>query len=123
MFSRRRIRSGAMATLLLVRHGETDWNRDHKWQGHTGPPLNEVGRRQATELAEQVTDVDVIYSSDTIRAKETAEIIAARLGLAVETDSRLREVDFGRWESLTRQQINDRFGGAFARWLALEQAE
>lgn len=112
-----------MATLLLVRHGETNWNRDHKWQGHTGPPLNEVGRQQARDLARQVSDIDVIYSGDTIRAKETADIIATQLGLAVETDARLREVNFGDWESLTRQQINERFGGAFARWLALEQAE
>jgi broad specificity phosphatase PhoE len=112
-----------MVTLLLVRHGETDWNRDHKWQGHTGPPLNEEGRRQAREVAAQLADIDAIYSSDTIRAHETAEIIASQFELAVETDPRLREVNFGQWESLTRQQINERFGDALTRWLAFEQAE
>jgi broad specificity phosphatase PhoE len=108
--------------LLLARHGETDWNREHKWQGQSGPALNQEGRRQARELAAKVGNVDAIYSSDTVRAKETAEIVAAQLGLEVRTDPRLREVHFGYWEGLTRVEINERFGGAFARWDALEQA-
>ena len=111
-----------MATILLVRHGETDWNRDHLWQGHSGPPLNETGRRQATELAEQVAQVDAIYSSDTERAYETATILAERQGLDVQTDARLREVNFGHWEGLTRTQINERFGGGFTRWLTGESS-
>jgi len=112
-----------VATLLLARHGETDWNRDHRWQGHTGPRLNERGRRQARELAGQLDRIDAIYSSDTIRARETAEIVGAELGLGVTTDPRLREVDFGEWEGLTRQEIDERFAGAFTRWRAFEQAE
>ena len=106
-----------MTTLLLARHGETDWNRDHRWQGHTGPPLNETGRRQAAELAAQIRSIDAVYSSDTERAYETAVILAEPHGLRVETDERLREVNFGLWEGLTRAEINERFGGAFARWL------
>jgi broad specificity phosphatase PhoE len=93
-----------LTTLLLARHGETDWNCDHRWQGHTGPPLNEKGRRQAAELAAQITNVDAIYSSDTERAHETAVIVAERHGLQVEADPRLREVNFGLWEGLTRAQ-------------------
>jgi broad specificity phosphatase PhoE len=111
-----------VTTLLLARHGETDWNRDHRWQGHTGPPLNETGRRQATELAAQVNDIHVVYSSDTERAYETAAIVAERHRLQVETDPRLREVDFGLWEGLTRAEINERFSGAFARWLSGESS-
>ena len=109
-----------MTTLLLARHGETDWNRDHRWQGHTGPPLNETGRRQASELAARVTDIDAIYSSDTERAHETAVIVANRHGLHVEIDRRLREVNFGFWEGLTRAEINERFSGGFTRWLSGE---
>jgi broad specificity phosphatase PhoE len=109
------------ATLLLARHGETDWNRDHRWQGHTGPPLNEKGRRQARELAAHVNNIDAIYSSDTQRARETAEIVAAHLGTTVTTDERLREVNFGEWEGLTRQEIDSRYAGAFTRWEACER--
>ena len=112
-----------MTTLLIARHGETDWNRDHRWQGFTGPPLNETGRAQARRLAEQLTKVDAIYSSDTIRVRETADIAAARLGLPVTTDSRLREVNFGEWEGLTREEINHRYANDFARWDSFELAE
>ena len=112
-----------MATLLLSRHGETDWNRSHRWQGFTGPPLNETGRRQARELAARLHRIDAIYSSDSERARETAEIVAARLGLPVTQDRRLREVNFGEWEGLTRQEINERYAGAFSRWDACELAE
>ena len=108
--------------MLLARHGETDWNRDHLWQGHTGPPLNETGRRQAADLARQIDNIDAVYSSDTERAFETALILAERHGLDVLTDSRLREVNFGEWEGLTRAQINERFGGAFTKWLTGESS-
>jgi broad specificity phosphatase PhoE len=112
-----------VAILSLARHGETDWNLEHRWQGHTGPPLNEHGRQQARELAAQLHDIAAIYSSDTIRAQETAEIVGASLGLRVRTDPRLREVNFGEWEGLTRREINERFADAFSRWEALELAE
>ncbi len=103
-------------TLLLVRHGETDWNRDHRWQGHSGVGLNDVGRQQARELAAELDGVDAIYTSDAQRALETAEILGAWLGRAVTTDVRLREVAFGEWEGLTRQEIDDQYAGAVTRW-------
>jgi probable phosphoglycerate mutase len=106
-----------VTTLLLARHGETDWNRDHRWQGHEGPPLNETGRRQARGLAERVHDLDALYSSDTIRVRETAEIVAARHGIRLHTDARLREMAFGVWEGLTRAEIERLHGDDFARWL------
>lgn len=105
-----------MATLLLVRHGETDWNRDHIWQGHTGPPLNETGRSQAASLANQIQGVVAVYSSDTERALETAGILAGPHQLEVRVDERLREVNFGHWEGLTRAQIDARFADGFSRW-------
>lgn len=112
-----------VATLLLARHGETDWNRDHRWQGFTGPPLNATGRLQASRLARQLDVVDAVYSSDTDRARETAGIVAARFGLTVKQDPRLREINFGEWEGLTRHEINERYEGAFSRWDACELAE
>jgi probable phosphoglycerate mutase len=88
-----------MAVMLLARHGETEWNRERRWQGQADLPLNETGRRQATELAAALADepIAAIYSSDLSRARETAEIVAARVGSAVRTDPRLREVDAGDW--------------------------
>jgi broad specificity phosphatase PhoE len=106
--------------LLLVRHGETDWNRDGRWQGQSDTPLNELGRRQARELAEELDDADVVYSSDLARARETAEILAERLGLEVRLDPRLRERAFGAWEGLTTAEIGRGFTDAHGRWQAGE---
>jgi broad specificity phosphatase PhoE len=109
-----------VTTLLLVRHGETDWNRDGRWQGHSDTHLNEVGREQAARLADELGRIDVVYSSDLARARETAEIVAERLGLEVEVDARLRERSFGAWEGKTRTEIEAEFGEAHTRWLAGE---
>jgi probable phosphoglycerate mutase len=100
-----------VTTILLARHGETDWNRDGLWQGWADPPLNETGRAQARELAEQLRDVpfDSVYSSDLQRAHETAEIVAAPHGVPVVTDPGLREIDVGSWSGLTRAEIEERF--------------
>jgi probable phosphoglycerate mutase len=105
-----------VTTLLLARHGVTDWNRDGRWQGHSNTPLNEEGRRQAHGLAEELDEVDVVYSSDLARARETAEIVAERLGLDVQTDRRLRERGFGAWEGLSSVEIERDFPEAHARW-------
>jgi broad specificity phosphatase PhoE len=107
-----------VTTLLLARHGETDWNRDGRWQGHSNTRLNESGRRQAAELAEELDGVDVLYSSDLDRARETAEIVARRLGLEVRFDRRLRERSFGAWEGLTKEDIESRFAEPYRRWRA-----
>jgi broad specificity phosphatase PhoE len=105
-----------VTTLLLVRHGETDWNRDGRWQGHSDTHLNDAGREQARQVAADLGHVDVIYASDLTRARETAEIIAADLGLDVRTDARLRERSFGAWEGLSMPEIEEQFGDALARW-------
>jgi broad specificity phosphatase PhoE len=92
-----------MVTLLLVRHGETDWNASGRLQGHTDRPLNEYGRRQARELAERLEEEEIaaIYASDLARARETAEIVGERLGLPVAVEPDLRERNWGTWEGLT----------------------
>jgi broad specificity phosphatase PhoE len=100
-----------VTTILLARHGETDWNRDGIWQGWADPPLNETGRAQARKLAEQLRGLsfDAVYSSDLQRARETAEIVAAPHGVPVRADPGLREIDIGAWSGLTRSQIEERF--------------
>jgi broad specificity phosphatase PhoE len=89
--------------LLLVRHAETDWNADGRLQGQTDRPLSDFGRRQARRLADELAaeDFEAIYSSDLARARETAEIVGARVGLPVMFDPDLREKDWGTWEGLT----------------------
>lgn len=107
-----------MTTLLLARHGETDWNAERRWQGHADPSLNEVGRRQAGELAERLAGngIEVIVSSDLARAAETAAIVAARLQLDVRKERDLREIDVGSWSGLTLDEVAERFPTGFARW-------
>jgi 2,3-bisphosphoglycerate-dependent phosphoglycerate mutase len=92
-----------VTTLLLVRHGETDWNADGRLQGHTDRPLSDYGRRQAAQLADALAgeELDAIYASDLARARETAEIVGERLHLPVELEPDLREKDWGTWEGLT----------------------
>jgi broad specificity phosphatase PhoE len=89
----------------LARHGETDWNREERWQGHTDIALNDVGRAQARALAERLRGRGItrIHASDLRRARETAEIVAATLGGSdVVVDPGLRERSFGLFEGLTR---------------------
>src|SRR5262252_2076150 len=95
-----------MTTLLLVRHGETDWNAEGRLQGHTDRPLSDFGRRQARALADELAgdSIVAVYASDLSRARETAEIVAAQLGLEVALDPRLREKDWGTWEGLTPEE-------------------
>jgi broad specificity phosphatase PhoE len=104
--------------ILIVRHGETDWNRDRRFQGHADPPLNDAGREQARALADELARerIDFVYTSDLVRARETAEIVATRLGADVVALSELREIDVGEWEGLTWPQIEERFPEGALTW-------
>jgi probable phosphoglycerate mutase len=106
-----------MTTLFVARHGQTDWNREHRWQGWADPPLNAAGREQAGELGESLADrgIEVVVSSDLRRAAETAEIAAARFGLPVQLDTRLREVDVGEWSGLTSAEVEARYPEGYRR--------
>lgn len=106
-------------TVVLVRHGETDWNRDDRFQGHADIPLNEAGRAQARELGLELEGeaFEAVYSSPLRRADETATILAESLGLEVERARELMEVDVGSWSGLTRAEVADRFPEGFRRWL------
>ncbi|HEY3961191.1 MAG TPA: histidine phosphatase family protein [Gaiellaceae bacterium] len=102
-----------MVTILIARHGETDWNLERRWQGWADQPLNDTGRAQAAELAERLqhTPFDAVYSSDLLRAHETAEIVAAPHGVSVIADAGLREIDVGSFSGLTHTEVMERFGG------------
>ena len=105
-------------TILLARHGESDWNVQARWQGHADRPLTERGRVQADALAERLAPIglDAVYSSDLRRARETAAAVASRLDLEVQVMPELREVDVGSWSGLTRAEAAERFPEGFRRW-------
>jgi broad specificity phosphatase PhoE len=108
-----------VTTILLARHGETDWNREGRFQGHADPPLNRTGRDQAVELsvALMAEDLAAVYSSPLRRALETAEILAASRELEPVIVAALQEVDVGSWSGLTRTEVEQRFPEQYARWL------
>jgi broad specificity phosphatase PhoE len=104
----------SMTTILLARHGETDWNVDRRVQGHSDRPLSDAGRKQARALAEQLANeqFDAVYSSDLVRAVETARVVAERKGLRITVLPELREKDFGSWEGLRDDEVLARFPDA-----------
>jgi len=112
-----------VTTILLARHGETDWNREGRFQGWADPPLNATGCAQAVELSVELMaeDLAAVYSSPLRRAYETAEVVAASRGLEPVTVDALREVDVGSWSGLTRAEIEQRFPDQYARWLGYGQ--
>ena len=106
--------------LLLVRHGHTDWNLEGRYQGRADTPLNGKGREEARLVGERLKSegVDLIYSSDILRAYETAQIIAGALGKEISTLESLREVDTGAWTGLTWEEVKARFPEHFREWQA-----
>ncbi len=104
--------------LLLVRHGQSVWNADNRWQGQADPPLSELGEEQARDAAERLGDVafSADVASDLRRARRTAEILAEALRLQVRVDAGLREIDVGDWTGLTRAEIEARWPGELAAW-------
>jgi len=104
--------------VILIRHGETAWNRATRIQGHTDIPLSRLGVAQAERLAEALVDepLAAIYSSDLSRARQTAEAVAATRSLVIQFDPALRERAFGRFEGLSWQEIDEGYPEDAARW-------
>jgi probable phosphoglycerate mutase len=106
--------------LILLRHGRTAWNAQRRFQGQSDPPLDEVGRMQAYEVAPLMAAVrpDLLVSSDAARAMQTAQPVAAATGLSVRAEPRLRERSLGHWEGLTRDEVARRYPSEISDWLA-----
>ena len=102
-----------MTELILVRHGQTDWNVAGRYQGQTDIPLNAVGLQQARALADKLPrrPYAALYSSDLARAAQTAKLLASALDLPVRFDRRLREICQGEWEGKSLQQVSEQFAG------------
>jgi broad specificity phosphatase PhoE len=104
--------------VLLVRHGQSEWNALGKWQGQADPPLSALGEEQARDAAGRLAGLgfSVVVASDLRRARRTGEILAEALGLELQVDADLREIDVGDWTGLTRAEIEARSPGALVDW-------
>ena len=114
--------SDHVTRLLVIRHGETAWNRASRIQGHTDIPLSDKGRWQARQLALALRDegLQALYSSDLMRARDTAAPIAAATGLPLVLDAQLRERCFGRFEGMTQEEVATQWPDESRRWRARE---
>lgn len=108
-----------MTKLVLVRHGETDWNVAEIFRGRLDVELNETGRRQAEQLGQYLADREItsIFSSPLKRATETAEIVARKHHLKVEVAPELNDYHFGEWQGLSHQQVREKYPELFGEWL------
>jgi 2,3-bisphosphoglycerate-dependent phosphoglycerate mutase len=109
------------ARLLLVRHGQSTWNREHRIQGQLDPPLSEAGREQAGRLARRLaehagTPPVGFYASDLRRAFQTAQVLASSVGIAPVPTPGLREIYLGEWEGLRTDELAARFPEVWSRW-------
>jgi probable phosphoglycerate mutase len=106
--------------ICIIRHGETRWNAEGRIQGHTDIPLNETGRAQALAMAFNAAHhrFHAIYSSDLLRATETAQVLAQREDLEVKLLPQLRERHFGQFQGLTAAQGAERHPEAYAHYVA-----
>ncbi|MBW2270001.1 MAG: histidine phosphatase family protein [Deltaproteobacteria bacterium] len=106
--------------MWLIRHAESIWNAEGRWQGQADPPLSDHGRRQAERLALRLADegIALLVASDLHRAAETAAAVGRQLGIEVRPDLRLREIEAGHWSGLTHAEIEARDGAALAHFFS-----
>lgn len=109
--------------VVLVRHGETDWNRERRYQGWQDTPLSEAGRAQAEAAARLLAAerLAAVWSSPLRRARETAGAIATPQGVTVRLEEAFREMRFGQWEGLTTDEVRGRFPTLYRAWLETPQ--
>ena len=107
-----------MARLILIRHGETEWNVEGRYQGQADPPLNSRGRRQALTLAHKLSAIglELLVSSPLKRAAQTAQILARKFQLPILYDQRLMEIHQGDWQTRLRSEIEQHYPELFHRW-------
>lgn len=109
------VRRMGAGRVLLVRHGQSVWNAEGRWQGQLDPPLSDVGAEQARAAAAHLDGVVAVATSDLDRARRTAEILAEALGVGPAiVEPGLRERHAGEWQGLTRAEIEERYPGSLA---------
>ena len=109
-----------MTAIILIRHGETDWNREQVFRGRIDVALNEVGVTQARAVQESLkdTEIDGIYSSPLSRAFETATIVGENRNVTVRGEEGLIDIDFGAWQGLSHQKVKEEYKDLYETWLA-----
>jgi broad specificity phosphatase PhoE len=107
-----------MTDIILVRHGETEYNASETFRGRVDVPLNDTGHKQAGLLGEYLAaeKIDAIYSSPLMRAVETAEAIAVPQKLKVNVNENLNDIDCGAWQGLTLREVRERYGAVYRDW-------
>ncbi|MFP5318813.1 MAG: histidine phosphatase family protein [Acidimicrobiia bacterium] len=110
---------GLARQFLLLRHGQSVWNAESRWQGQADPPLSELGEQQARDAAARLQGVGFthVVASDLQRASRTAQILAEALGLEISLEPELREIDVGEWTGFIRADIQARWPVELADWL------
>ena len=108
-----------MTKIILIRHGETEWNVNEVFRGRIDIELNETGMKQAQLLAKYLSDVkmDAVYSSPLKRALKTAEMIASYHKIRVEIAPGLIDFDYGKWQGLPHQEVKDKYKELYAEWI------
>jgi broad specificity phosphatase PhoE len=108
-----------MTTIILARHGETEWNAEEIFRGRVDVELNETGIREAELLAEHLSYMTIaaVYSSPLKRALQTAEMIARHHDVKVEVSPQLIDLDYGEWQGLSHETVRDRYGQLYHEWL------
>jgi broad specificity phosphatase PhoE len=104
--------------VFLIRHGETDYNREHRLQGALPVPLNDNGRSQAKALGLYLKnhDIEAIFSSPMIRARQTADIISQALNVTVQEESRIQEIAFGKFEGMLPNETEAEYPDEYRMW-------
>ncbi len=112
--------------IYIIRHGETDWNREQRFQGQTDIPLNQTGKDQAQSIVSLMArlKIESVFSSNLSRAFETAQIATADLNLHIQKDARLRETNIGEAEGMTFDLLEEKFGAdGIGRWRSYEERD
>ena len=107
-----------MPSIILIRHGETDWNIEGRYQGQADPPLNTKGLLQAQQLVRELMDPspDILYTSPLLRTRQTADILASSLRIPVTDDARFMEIHQGDWQTRLRSEIETLYPDLFSEW-------
>ena len=108
-----------MVNIILVRHGETDWNTEQVFRGRIDIPLNQVGLAQAEAVGRSLKgrDIDALYSSPLKRAFETAHMLAKDSNLEVVSEEGFIDINFGLWQGISHQKVKEDFKDLYARWI------
>ena len=108
-----------MVKVILIRHGETDWNTKQIFRGRVDVPLNDVGLTQAKAVGASLKNIqiDAIYSSPLGRARETAKVLAESRSLEVELEEGFIDIDFGKWQGIAHEKIKEEYESLYERWL------